>query len=148
MLPFNLLTFLLILTSFMVFMLGMKAVFFDPVGRIKVLREQKIKLDNISTQELQQELDTLDERIQHQMQESRLKAQALLNEAQSAAKSNGAQLVNTARQDSEAARHTLKAQLDGEQERVLAELGSQKADMVALLVQKLEQNPQLVGGHY
>jgi len=82
MLPFNLLTFLLILTSFMVFMLGMKAVFFDPVGRIKVLREQKIKLDNISTQELQQELDTLDERIQHQMQESRLKAQALLNAAQ------------------------------------------------------------------
>jgi F0F1-type ATP synthase membrane subunit b/b' len=146
MLPLNLLTFLLILASFLVFMMGMKAVFFDPVGRIKVLREQKIKLDNISAQELQQELDTLEARIQHQMTESRLKAQTLLNEAQASAKSNASQLVGEARQAAEQARDTLKQQLDADYQDVLRDLQPSKTEMVALLIQRLNKQPQLVGG--
>ena len=148
MLPFNLYTFLLILASFMVFMLCMKAMFFDPVGRIKVLREQKIKLDSISAQELQQELDTLQERIRHQMTESRLKAQALLNEAQAGAKASASAVIGSARQEADVARQALKTQLDGERDRVLAELSGQKGEMVNLLVHRLEQQPQLVGGPY
>jgi F-type H+-transporting ATPase subunit b len=148
MLPFNLYTFLLILASFMVFMLCMKAMFFDPVGRIKVLRDQKIKLDSISAQELQQELDTLEVRIQHQMMESRLKAQSLLTEAQATAKTAAATVIGDARQEADAARQALQTQLDGEHTRVLAELSGSKADVVSLLVQRLEHQPQLVGGSY
>jgi F0F1-type ATP synthase membrane subunit b/b' len=145
MLQFDL-TLVLVLVSFLVFMLGMKAVFFDPVGRIKVLREQKIKLDQISTDELQQEVDMLTQRVQHQVTESRLKAQQLLTDSQALAKAQAGALVADARSQSDLARNALTGQLQAETARLQTELGERQQELVNLVMARLEHMPQRVGG--
>jgi F0F1-type ATP synthase membrane subunit b/b' len=145
MLQFDL-TLVVIFISFVVFMLAMKAVFFDPVGRIKILREQKIRLDNISAQELQQELETLSQRIHHQMIESRLKAQQLLNDAQANARQQAATLVGQARTEATTAHAALQAQLLDERQSVLNQLHTRKPEMVDLLLARLDATVQPVGG--
>jgi F0F1-type ATP synthase membrane subunit b/b' len=145
MLDFNV-TLVAIIASFVVFMLAMKAVFFDPIRRIKVLREQKIKLDMISTQELQQELDTLSQRVQHQIKESRVKAQQLILDAKTTARSDATNTVQAARTEADLAYTSLQQQVAQKSDDLLSAMAHQKPQLVNLLLDRLAQTATLVKG--
>lgn len=90
-------TFLLVLVSFVVFMLLMRAVFFEPVRKVKAEREEKLKGDADSAHNAVSEISELNLNYESALKDARAKAQALVASLQTQARQEAQATVQKAR---------------------------------------------------
>lgn len=101
-------TALFVLLSFVVFMILMKAVFFDPIRNIKAAREAQILNDQNKAQEVLHEHESLHLNYEVQLKEARQKAQQLITDLRDQAKGDASGKISKAREE---ARLHLEAKL-------------------------------------
>jgi F-type H+-transporting ATPase subunit b len=130
-------TFLVILLSFLVFMVAMRAVFFMPVARILAEREQRVHGDWEAIRSSQKTIDELEQAVEAGLSAARQRAQQLIVEAQNAAKTSGAEVIQSARLRSEQHLEQELADLKAQREQLYGQLSEQRPVWVGALLQKV-----------
>lgn len=95
-------TFLFTFFSFILFMLLMKNLFFDPIRRIKAERAQKIETDEQTARTLVKEFEVLNQDYEQELKVARQNAQKLILESREAAKKQASSQIAQVRQDTAA----------------------------------------------
>lgn len=90
-------TLLVILVSFVIFMLLMKAVYFDPIMKIKHEREAKLTGDRDAALEFEVEYARLRAEYEEGLRKARKEAHAAIQEIRQKAKADAQQVLNEAR---------------------------------------------------
>ncbi len=118
-------TFFAVILSFTVFMLLMRAVYFEPVRRIKEQREAKKAVDRKDTEAFVEEHERLRLEYETGLKEARLKAQKVIQELRQDAKKQAGETVGQARD-------SVREELD----RQLEELSRWREEAYAKLVEE------------
>jgi len=130
-------TFLFVLLSFFVFMLLMKAVFFDPLLRIKTAREQQLEGDKVTASSAADEWVQLRHRYEDGLKEARKAAYGLIQESSRHAKTEAQAIVQTAKQQ---AQQQIDAQLQTLQswrDNAYQDLQQERAALAQLVVERV-----------
>lgn len=134
---FDLNTFLYTAVSFLIFMVLMKNVFFDPIRDIKAERDEALTGQAREAQDLLKEHQSLFASYEEQLRQARLQAQKLITEQRDKAKSDAFSQVTQTRDQ---ARQDLESQLAAiaeEREVVYRELAPEKTALVQLILDKV-----------
>ena len=130
-------TFLIIFLSFIVFMLAMKQVYFDPMRAIKAQREQKILDDQQSAQAFLEQHGQLHQGYEAQLREARQKAQQIILEFRESAKKSAMDQIATVREESRVQLDRQMADLVQWREEAYQDLASEKAQLVESIIGKI-----------
>src|SRR6478609_1079097 len=95
-------TLLFVLVSFVIFMVIMKAVFFDPILKLKAQREQQLLQDRETALRSDEQHDALKQEYDAGLQKARREAQQVLQRLREEAKSNASTIIIQARVDAQA----------------------------------------------
>jgi len=98
---FNL-TLILVIVSFVIFMLLMKAIYFDPMLKIKLAREEKMNADQASAQQLSQEFEQIEANYQATIQKARKDAHTVIQTIQQDARRSSQETIQKARAEVQA----------------------------------------------
>jgi F0F1-type ATP synthase membrane subunit b/b' len=126
MLDFNA-TLIFIMASFIVFMILMKAIYLDPILKIRAEREQKLTDDQESARKFAEDFERIYAEYQSSLQTARKEAHALIQELRLKAKATAHETLQNARTEAQAEtdrqmvdlhqwRETTYRQLEGERD--------------------------------
>jgi F-type H+-transporting ATPase subunit b len=136
------LTFVLVLVSFLGFMLAMKAVFFDPIQKVKEDRAQKLKTDRESAHNAAETHNKLNRDYEAQLREARKRAQQVIQEIRQEAKGKAGERVLQAREN---ARQELEAKMEElarQREEVYEQLAPNRKALAHTIVEKVRAGSQ------
>lgn len=144
MLEFNA-TFILVVISFVIFMLFMKSLYFDPVGRIKQTRISRIEADQQSAAAYLADYDQLRQKYELGLSAARKEAQQIIQNLRRNAKQSAGEMIAAAK--TEAGAHLEKeiSELHRAQEAAYLEVSSQKSELVRLIIQKVTSDTAMIG---
>jgi F-type H+-transporting ATPase subunit b len=135
-------TLLFVLLSFVVFMLLMKAVFFDPMLKIKAQREQQLQQDQDSAKRFDEEHATLSADYEAALQKARREAQQVLQRIREEAKSGASETLLRARMEAQSQMERELADLSQWRERTYQELEPERQALKQLIISRItEQTP-------
>jgi F-type H+-transporting ATPase subunit b len=90
-------TLIFIMVSFLIFMILMKIIYFDPMLKIKYERERKLTDDRESAQRFAQDYDRIRAEYEAGLKQARREALQLIQEVRQQAKANAQQTITQAR---------------------------------------------------
>lgn len=130
-------TFLLVFLSFVVFMLAMKQLYFDPIRQIKETREDKIRGDQQNALSLADQYQQLNQGYEAQLREARQKAQQIILEFRENAKKSAADQVSEAREEAHTELEAQLADLAKWREKTYKSLSTDKDQLVEAIISKV-----------
>ena len=130
-------TFIIVFLSFIVFMLLMKGVFFDPVAGVLSERDQKLADDRDAIQSSSASADELTANYQLAIADAQRKAQATLQSAREATRQQIGTMQDEARQQAQRDIEAQLAELKTWQADTMKQLVNEKEDLVQLVIQKI-----------
>lgn len=130
-------TFIVILASFIVFLVFMKTQFFTPVMAIKTERENTIAAGHQVSKEAEDKTTQLTEACRVQLAEAKRKAQLVISEKREIAKGNAQQKLTEARDLANQHYDAQARQLQSQSQSVYNNLASQKDELVQLILARL-----------
>ena len=101
MLQFNA-TLIFVMVSFIIFMILMKAIYFDPILKIRAERERKLTDDQESSRRFAEDFERIYAEYQAGLQQARKEAHVLIQDIRQNAKNNAQATVHTARNEAQA----------------------------------------------
>lgn len=139
MLHFNA-TLLFVLISFLIFMLIMKAIYFDPMLRIKSQRESRLLDDREASQRFAQDYERLNAEYEAALLKARREAQRIIQEVREQAKATASQTLTSARQDAQAEMDSQMKELADWRESTYRELEPERNELVSAIVRKITEH--------
>jgi F-type H+-transporting ATPase subunit b len=139
MLHFNA-TLLFVLISFLIFMLIMKAIYFDPMLRIKSQRESRLLDDREASQRFAQDYERLNAEYEAALLKARREAQRIIQEVREQAKATASQTLTTARQNAQAEMDSQMKELADWRESTYCELEPERNELVSAIVRKITEH--------
>lgn len=139
-------TFLLVLISFVVFMLMMRAMFFEPVRKVKAEREEKLKGDQDSAQRAALEMTELQLNYENELKQARAKAQALVGSLQTQARQEAQATVLKARQKGQEDLDKRMAELHQWREDTYQTLSAERQNLTRMIVDKVSGGTKVAAG--
>ena len=130
-------TFILILLSFILFMFVMKAIYFEPVMRVKEARERKLTDDKESAQNFAAEYARLREEYEGGLRKARLEAHQVVQEIRQQAKATASQTITQARTDAQAELDRQMADLAAWREDTYRQMESERETLAKTIIQKV-----------
>lgn len=136
MLSFNF-TAIIVFLSFLVFMFLMKAIFFDPLARIRQEREAKLEADRQAAKAALLQQDKLQLDYEESLKQARRQAQEVVNSLRQQAKKSAADTLANAREE---ARNELDKRLQDLaqwREETYQQLGNERRQLVEIILGKV-----------
>lgn len=130
-------TFFMVLFSFVIFMLAMRSLYFEPIRNIKAERARKIEEDQRHAQSLHQERDLLNRDYEAGLKEARQKAQHVILEFRENAKKQASEQVTKARNEAAAQLEQQMAEIATWREEAYQQLESEKRMLADGIIHKL-----------
>lgn len=139
MLHFNA-TLLFVLISFLIFMVIMKAIYFDPMLRIKAQRESRLLDDREASQRFAQDYERLNAEYEAALLKARREAQRVIQELREQAKTAASQTLAAARQDAQTEMDSHMKELSEWRESTYRELEPERDELVRTIVRKITEH--------
>jgi len=136
-------TLLFVLVSFIIFMVIMKAVFFDPLLKLKAQREQQLLQDRETTQRSGEQHDALKQEYNAGLQKARREAQQVLQRLREDAKRNASTIIGQARVDAQAQLDRELASLAEAREQAYQALESERHNLKQTIISKVVKHQVL-----
>jgi F-type H+-transporting ATPase subunit b len=133
-------TFIIVFISFVLFMLLMRGVFFEPVAGILAQRSQKLADDREAIESSQVSCAQLTAQYQQSIAGAQRKAQAVLQASRDEARKQVTQLLEDARQQAQRDVEAQLAELKTWQANTMTQLVSEKEGLVQLVIQKIRHS--------
>ncbi|MBY0403585.1 MAG: ATP synthase F0 subunit B [Cyanobacteria bacterium] len=130
-------TFIFILASFVIFMLLMRSLFFEPIRQIKAEREQKISGDKLSAEEFSKTFENLSKDFELKLKEARQKAHRLISEASESAKKEAASQLSQSREEARNFLDTKMVEIAEQREATYRDLASDRLAFVQSIIEKI-----------
>jgi len=136
MLQFNA-TLIFVLISFIVFMILMKAIYFDPILKIRAEREQKLTDDQEAARRFAQDFERLYAEYQAGLQNARKEAHALIQEVRQQAKLSAQQALQNARAEAQTESDRRMAELSQWRESTYQQLEGDRESLTQAIIRKV-----------
>ena len=130
-------TLLVILVSFVVFMLLMKAWYFDPIMVVKDERERKLTADQEATRQFVEDFERIYAEYQAQLQNARKEAHALIQEVRQQAKLSAQQALQNARAEAQTESDRQMAELSQWRESTYLQLEGERDALTQAIIRKV-----------
>jgi len=137
-------TLLFVLVSFIIFMVIMKAVFFDPILKLKAQREQQLLQDRETAQRSDEQHDALKQEYDAGLQKARREAQQVLQRLREDAKRNASTIISQARADAQTQLDREFASLAEAREQAYQSLESERHNLKQTIISKVVKHPMPV----
>jgi F0F1-type ATP synthase membrane subunit b/b' len=135
-------TVLIVFLSFFVYMFLMKAIYFDPIMRIKHEREDSIDKGYQMATDADKKTVEIEETYQKSMVEARRKAQAVMQKYREEARAKASAQLHEARQQALTEIDQRVSELRQSQDSVYHQLEGQKDELAAMIAKKLSGSAQ------
>jgi len=147
MLQFNA-TLLFVMISFIIFMILMKIVYFDPILKIRAERERKLTEDQDAARRFLKDYERLYAEYEASLHHARKEAHALIQELRTQAKANAQQTLQIARREAQAESDRQMAELGQWRETTYRQLGNERDGLTQVIISKVThtQKVQTVTG--
>jgi F-type H+-transporting ATPase subunit b len=126
-----------VLVSFIIFMLIMKAVFFDPILKLKAQREQQLLQDRETAKRSDEQHDSLMQDYEANLQKARREAQQVLQNLREEAKTKSSTIISDARVNAQAHLDREMAALAESREQAYQELESERRHLKQIIISKV-----------
>jgi F0F1-type ATP synthase membrane subunit b/b' len=130
-------TLIVTLVSFLLFMLTLKILFFDPIAQVKGTREQTLESNQQLSLDITEQGQLITGRCHHAIAEARQKAHGLIAEKREQAKAEAAQKVASERDAALSSQTDAMQRMQESSEQVYQMLQMEKAALVEIIVHKL-----------
>jgi F-type H+-transporting ATPase subunit b len=130
-------TFFLIIASFVVFMLLMRAIYFEPIRRIKDQRERKKLEDREQADSSLAEYTRLQEEYEASLRDARRRAQQVILEVRQGAKKTASETVGKAREEVRQDLERQMAELARWREEAYGQLAEDRRALAGTIIQKI-----------
>lgn len=139
-------TFLVVMVSFVIFMLTMRAVFFEPVARIKAARAAKLSGDQDHAKAATAQMADLQGNYEDQLRKARGKAQALVASLQTQARQEASATVQKAKQKAQDDLDKRMVELAQWREETYQRLASDRDQLVKTIIHKISGSARVPAG--
>jgi len=139
-------TFLLVFISFVVFMLTMRAVFFEPVRKVKAERERKLTGDQNHAQAAALETTELSRSYEDALKQARAKALALVASLQTQARQEAQGTVLKARTRAQEDLDKRMGELHQWREETYHALSGERQNLTRMIVDKVSGGAKVAAG--
>jgi F0F1-type ATP synthase membrane subunit b/b' len=139
MLHFNA-TLVFVLLSFGFFMLLMKAIYFDPMLRIKMERERRLVDDREAAQRFSEDYERLRSEYESALQRARREAQRVIRESREQAQASASQTLTQARQEAQTDMDRQMDELAQWREVAYRQLAPERENLMRLIVRKITEH--------
>jgi F-type H+-transporting ATPase subunit b len=136
MLQFNA-TLLFVMISFIIFMILMKIVYFDPILKIRAERERKLTEDQDAARQFLKDYERIFAEYQAGLQQARKEAHALIQELRLQAKATAQQTLQNARAEAQAESDRQMAELGQWRETTYRQLESERDSLTQAIISKV-----------
>lgn len=130
-------TLVVFVLSFVVFMLAMKALYFDPILKIKHEREAKLVGDKESALQFNEEYARLKAEYEEGLRQARKEAHAAIQKIRLDAKNNAQQVLTEARGQAQQEMEQRMAELAEWRETTYRELEGERTNLTRQIVEKV-----------
>lgn len=138
MLQFNA-TLIFVMGSFVIFMLLMKALFFDPMLKIKAERERKLTEDRDAAQRFAQEYEKIRLEYDAGLKEARREAHRLIQELRQQAKTSAQKTLSQARVNAQSEMDRNMNELAEWRESTYQQLETERANLTRAIIRKVTE---------
>ncbi|MGE0201041.1 MAG: hypothetical protein AB7P76_08740 [Candidatus Melainabacteria bacterium] len=133
-------TFIFVLVSFVLFMLALRSLYFQPIQAVKQLRAHKLEQSRQQAADYLSELGTLGNDYEAELARARQEAQKVIQTAQKTAKDSAHQKISTARQEAQNRVTAQLSDLKAWHEETYTKLTHERSNLVQLIIAKVTGN--------
>jgi F-type H+-transporting ATPase subunit b len=130
-------TLVFVLISFIIFMVLMKAIYFDPILKIKDERERKLIDDREAAQRFAEEFDRIHAEYETGVKQARKEAHQVIQEIRQAAKTEAQQALTDARTNAHAETERQMAELAQWREETYRQLEAERDTLTRTIIGKV-----------
>lgn len=130
-------TLVFVMVSFIIFMVLMKAIYFDPMLNLKYERERKLTDDKNSAQQFAEDYERIHAEYQASLQKARKEAHQLIQEIRQTAKVNAQQTITEARSAAQSETDRQMAELHNWRETTYNQMESERDALTRAIVAKV-----------
>jgi F0F1-type ATP synthase membrane subunit b/b' len=130
-------TLVFVMVSFIIFMVLMKAIYFDPMLKIKYERERKLTDDKNSAQQFAEDYERIHADYQTGLQKARKEAHLLIQEIRQSAKTTAQQTLSEARSAAQVETDRQMAELHNWREATYGQLESERNALTRAIIAKV-----------
>ena len=130
-------TFIVVIISFIGFMLLMRSIYFEPIRQIKAERETKKATDKQNASDYLKELEALQASYEQGLQDARKKAQQQIQQLRQNAKQSAAEKISAAKADAQKALDQKLIELAKWQEETYDTLKSERQALTQIVIGKV-----------
>ncbi len=136
MLQFNA-TLIFVLISFIVFMILMKGIYFDPILKIRAVREQKLTDDQEAARQFAEDFERLNAEYQASLHNARKEAHALIQDLRLQAKNAAHENTQAARAEAQQVSERQMAELNEWRESTYQQLAGERSILTRAIITKV-----------
>jgi len=136
-------TLLLVIVSFVIFMLAMKAIYFDPMLALKKERERTLDDNRTSTQRFSEEFESVHAEYEAGLKQARQEAHRLIQELRTQTKQEAQETLSRSRTDALADTDRQLAELAQQRDEAYARMQPDRASLARLILDKVMQGGQV-----
>lgn len=130
-------TLILMLVSFIIFMVLMKAIYFDPMLKVRAEREQKLTDDQESARQFAEDFERIFAEYQASLQSARKEAHALIQELRLKSKASAQETLQNARTEAQTESDRQMADLHQWRETTYRQLEGERYALTQAIVGKV-----------
>jgi len=136
-------TLIFVMISFAVFMLAMKAIYFDPILKLKYEREHKLQDDKDAAQRFVEEFERIHADYEAGLKKARKEAHQIIQEIRQQAKSSAQQALMEARTKAQAEMDRQMADLAAWRESTYRELENERGALTRTIIEKVTRGSRI-----
>jgi F-type H+-transporting ATPase subunit b len=136
-------TLVLVMVSFVIFMMAMKAIYFDPILKIKLQREEKLKDDRASAQRFAEAFERLHADYESGLQQARKEAHQLIQEIRQQAKTDAQKALADARALAQTETDRQMTELNAWRESTYRQLEAERDALKRAVIAKVTSNHKI-----
>jgi len=130
-------TLIFVMISFVVFMLAMKAIYFDPILKIKAKREQKLQDDRASAERFAEAFERLQADYESGLKQARKEAHHVIQEIRQKAKTDAQKALMEARNLAQTETDRQMVELQNWREMTYQQLESEREALKQVVIAKV-----------
>jgi len=130
-------TLVFIMISFVIFMILMKAIYFDPILKIKYERERKLTDDQASARQFAEEFERVNAEYLASLQRARKEAHQVIQDVRQQAKTSAQQALTMARADAQAETDRQMTELQNWRESTYQQLAGERDALTQAIISKV-----------
>jgi F0F1-type ATP synthase membrane subunit b/b' len=130
-------TLVFVMISFVIFMILMRAIYFEPILKLKYERERKLADDQTSARQFAEDFERIQAEYLAGLQQARKEAHAVIQEVRQQAKTSAQQALTEARANAQVETDRQMTELQNWRERTYQQLASERDALTQAIISKV-----------